>query len=59
MVVFEHGVNACGSIAAVMVIESRVGSGEGGVDAGSSLVRPESAQQRSALVGGPVPDNGL
>jgi hypothetical protein len=30
-----------------------------GVHAGSSLVGPESAQQRSALAGRPVPDNGL
>lgn len=50
---FEHGVDACGSIAAVMVeLGSGVGvgvgvgaMGAGGVGAGTSLVGTESAQQ--------------
>lgn len=56
MVVFEHGVNACGSIAAVMV---KLGVWGRGCGCREQLGRQESAHQRSALLGGPVPDNGL
>lgn len=56
MVVFEHGVNACGSIAAVMV---KLGVWGRGCGYREQLGRQESAHQRSALLGGPVPDNGL
>lgn len=59
MVMFEHGVNACGSIAAVMVKLGVWGRGLGGCGCREQLGRQESAHQRSALLGGPVPDNGL